>query len=103
MLIDDLVLVKLYVMLGDGDSSIRGFKILRKQSWEEDFERFQSHLKTNNLTHIERESEFFGTYYVDSSAYDVKEITIKEAQVIAKFFGETDGVFRMPSYFIDGY
>lgn len=94
-----LVFVSLYVMLGDADGSIEGYKVMPLTEWEEDVAKFEAHLKAENITAVYNEGEW-GGYEVVLENYEVQPITAKEAAVIKKFMGDSPGSFRLPTDFI---
>jgi len=96
----ELVFVKLYVMLGDADGSIKGCRVLAKSVWDKDVQVFEAHLDEDGIEEVYREDEFFGGYYVGLDAYQTHPITQEEALVLEKFMGTSHGDFRLPSQFI---
>ena len=94
------VYVKLYIMLGDADGSIKGAVVTPRLEWEADLALFQEYLDDAGISES-TEREYSGySYNVKPSNWKIQYATPEEAAVLSKFLG-TDSGFRWPSEFVD--
>lgn len=86
-------------MIGDGDGSIEGVKVISKEMWQKEETAFKHHLSVNDISDVVHDSKW-GCYNVNLDNYRTKPITAEEAKTLNKFIGSSQGDFRLPSEFL---
>jgi len=94
------VFVKMSIMLGDGDGSMRGYAVVPESKWNEDKKKFTDHLAKINEVSVTRQNDIFGQHRVQPEAWTVTPCTTEEAKILKKFFSETTTDFMWPSEFV---
>lgn len=93
------VYVKLFVMLGDCDGSIKGTKIFPTKEWKKEINALKNHLKNIGKDSIEiYDNDLNGSLGLDS--YTVFPCSQQDLETLKKFQLDNDYGFRNPTDFI---
>ncbi len=95
---EDLVFIKLQIMLGDADGWIKEYGFMTAKEWREEIAIFQEYVARTGDTEITRENDMYGEYHWSLENYTVVPCTAAEKATVEKFFGPSYGVKLLSDY-----